>query len=77
MSDLKTNWTDPGMPMSEDLSGDLGSSRGGDPNVPEGQKESSNSVSGLPALPSRFVSTEAPPEPPSLEDRNPGTIDKK
>lgn len=40
-------------------------------------EESSNSVSGLPAMPNRFEPTETPPEPPSLQDRNPGTIDQR
>ena len=39
--------------------------------------ESANSVSGLPSLPARFEPSETPPTPPSLEDRNPGTIDKR
>lgn len=39
--------------------------------------ESPNSVSGLPPLPNRFEPAEQPPEPPSLQDRNPGTIDKQ
>ena len=39
--------------------------------------ESPNSVSGLPSLPNRFEPTEQPPEPPSLKDRNPGTIDER
>ncbi len=42
----------------------------------EGQ-ESANSVSGLPLQPNRFQPRETPPEPPTLEDRNPGTIDKR
>lgn len=42
-----------------------------------GTAESSNS-SGLPSLPNRFEPTPAsPPEPPSLQDRSPGTIDEK
>ncbi len=39
--------------------------------------ETANSVSGLPLQPSRFQPSETPPEPPSLQTRNPGTIDKK
>lgn len=39
--------------------------------------ETPNSVSGLPLQPQRFQPSETPPEPPSLETRNPGTIDKK
>lgn len=46
-----------------------------DPNL-EGQ-ETANSVSGLPMQPNRFQPSETPPEPPSLQDRNPGTIDKR
>jgi hypothetical protein len=43
-----------------------------------GGTESANSQSGLPALPSRMApSPEAPPMPPSLKDRSPGTIDQK
>jgi hypothetical protein len=96
MGDLKTNWTDSGVPVPG-LSGDGVTARGGDPNVdtsgsgaikdfwpdkdqiassPEG-KESPNNVSGLPTIPSRFEPSGAPPEPPSLQDRNPGTINEK
>jgi len=39
--------------------------------------ESANSVSGLPALPNRFEPSEGAPDPPSLQDRRPGTIDKR
>ena len=39
--------------------------------------ESANSVSGLPGIPSRFQPSETPPAPPSLQDRQPGTIDQK
>ena len=39
--------------------------------------ETANSVSGLPLQPQRFQPSETPPEPPSLETRNPGTIDKQ
>jgi hypothetical protein len=46
-----------------------------DPSL-DGQ-ETPNSVSGLPAQPNRFQPSETPPDPPSLEDRNPGTIDKR
>jgi len=42
-----------------------------------GPEESANSVSGLPSLPNRFEPSETPPEPPSLEKRSPGTIDKR
>jgi hypothetical protein len=44
--------------------------------APDG-KESANSVSGLPGLPSRFEPSGTPPAPPDLTDRNPGTIDQK
>jgi hypothetical protein len=44
--------------------------------TPSGE-ESRNSVSGLPPLPTRYQPSETPPEPPSLEDRNPGTIDRR
>jgi hypothetical protein len=67
----------PGMPMAQDLAGDTVMKRGGDPLIDDGQKETPNSVSGLPLLPSRLVSTGTPPDPPSLEDRTPGTIDEK
>lgn len=40
-------------------------------------EESANSVSGLPKLPNRFQPAEGRVEPPSLQDRNPGTIDKR
>ena len=42
-----------------------------------GIAESANSVSGLPPLPNRFEPSGTPPEPPSLQDRVPGTIDQK
>jgi hypothetical protein len=40
-------------------------------------QESPNSVSGLPSTPNRFEPTATPPEPPSLQDRRPGTIDER
>lgn len=40
-------------------------------------KETSNSVSGLPSTPSRFEPAASGAEPPSLKDRNPGTIDER
>lgn len=86
MSDLKTPWqsggfyaneeNNPGMPMDVGLSGDIALDRGGDPLYPDGQKETPNNVSGLPTLPHRFVESGEPPAPPTLEDRNPGTIDQ-
>ena len=76
MGDLKTNWTDAPVP-DPGLEGAGVVARGGDPNFPDGAKESANSESGLPALPSRWEPTGKPPEPPSLEDRNPGTIDER
>lgn len=42
-----------------------------------GGEETANSVSGLPNQPNRFQPSETPPEPPSLTDRNPGTIDRR
>ncbi len=39
--------------------------------------ETPNSVSGLPKQPNRFQPTPPAVEPPTLEDRNPGTIDKR
>lgn len=39
--------------------------------------ESANSVSGLPPQPNRFEPSGAPPEPPDLTDRTPGTIDRR
>lgn len=44
--------------------------------APSGQ-ESANSESGLPAQPNRFEPSGDPPQPPSLQDRNPGTIDQR
>lgn len=94
MGDLKTFWNDKPVP-DQDLSGDLPTARGGDPNISvDGSSglqsvwdtptagsmpssESPNSVSGLPSLPSRFEPSGEPPMPPSLQDRNPGTIDQK
>lgn len=40
-------------------------------------KETSNSVSGLPLQPSRFEPSATNAQPPSLKDRNPGTIDER
>lgn len=96
MGDLKTFWTDPGMPQSTDLGGDTVVSSGSDPSIDASGsspiqpfwpnppiptltsgEESSNSVSGLPSLPNRFEPAGTPPEPPSLKDRNPGTIDQQ
>ena len=34
-------------------------------------------MSGLPSLPNRYEPSETPPEPPTLQDRNPGTIDQQ
>lgn len=43
-----------------------------------GPEESGNSVSALPSLPNRFSPSPAePPAPPTLQDRNPGTVDQK
>lgn len=42
-----------------------------------GGEETANSVSGLPAAPSRYQPSETPPAPPDLTDRNPGTIDQR
>ncbi len=76
MGDLKTFWKEPAT-ESTDIAG-WGENRGGDANITDGQKESANSVSGLPAQPSRYsMGEQADAEPPSLEDRMPGTIDKK
>jgi len=96
MAEIKTFWDDPGMPMSTDLSGDVITSSGSDPNAQGGdgenacdplwpdspvpllsdKAESSNSVSGLPALPNRYEPAGTPPDPPDLKDRRPGTIDE-
>ena len=57
-------WPDPKQPLPEGSSG-------------PSTEESANSVSGLPKLPNRFAPSETPPDPPSLEKRNPGTIDKQ
>lgn len=42
-----------------------------------GMAETPNSVSGLPSMPNRFEPAESSVEIPSLQDRNPGTIDKR
>lgn len=44
--------------------------------VPGGE-ETGNSVSGLPLQPNRYQPSEAPPGPPSLDQRSPTTIDQK
>lgn len=100
MGDIKTVFDKAVYPDTSDLSGDLATSRGGDPlidlnagggsglktfwegnNGPivstPGGEETANSLSGLPKLPWRYEPPEEPPDPPTLEDRNPGTIDKK
>lgn len=96
MSDLKTFWDNPGMPSSTDLSSDVATSSGSDPQVTvdspngltqvawqnpsvptPGGEETENSVSGLPSLPNRYEPSATPPEPPSLQDRRPGTIDQQ
>lgn len=64
---------------------DVGGGAGGglnpvwpDPFVPTpGGSETPNSVSGLPTVPSRFEPSATPPQPPTLQDRNPGTIDQQ
>ena len=49
-----------------------------DPITPTpGGKETPNSVSGMPVQPSRFEPSNNPPQPPTLQDRNPGTINEK
>lgn len=53
-------------PAKDQIAGDLSSAT-----------ETPNSVSGMPTQPSRFEPSGAPPEPPNLTDRNPGTIDKQ
>jgi hypothetical protein len=40
-------------------------------------QETENSVSGLPSLPNRYEPPVAPPPPPTLQDRRPGTIDER
>jgi hypothetical protein len=95
MPDLKTFWTNPGMPAHDGLAGDSITSSGTDPQVDASgsaavdplwpappvpgieNAESPNSVSGLPPMPNRFEPSEQPPEPPSLQDRRPGTIDQQ
>jgi hypothetical protein len=42
-----------------------------------GGEETNNSLSGLPAQPNRFEPSGTPPQPPSLQDRMPGTIDER
>lgn len=46
-----------------------------DPAVPD--KETGNSVSGLPALPNRWEPAASSEQPPDLTDRSPGTIDRR
>lgn len=43
---------------------------------PEG-RETANSVSGLPGTPNRWEPSAEAEQPPSLEDRSPGTIDRR
>jgi hypothetical protein len=65
--------------------GDNGAGMGIDPLWPpdkrattaDGQEESANSVSGLPALPNRFEPAEGTVDMPDLTTRSPGTIDKQ
>lgn len=56
-------WDDSKQPMAE--------------NPAPSRTETANSVSGLPLQPQRFQPDETPPDPPSMQMRNPGTIDKK
>lgn len=94
MSDLKTNWDDPGAPTPDPAGAGI-TTRGGDPNVSTGGSsglqsiwenptvptpggsEDGNSVSGMPKTPNRWEPSGTPPAPPSLQDRNPGTIDER
>jgi hypothetical protein len=97
MGDIRTPFDQAVYPDTADLSGDLATGRGIDPNVnlnaggpgdalrpywPDpvvptpGGTETPNSLSGLPQLPHRFEPSEQPPSPPTLDDRNPGTIDE-
>jgi hypothetical protein len=41
------------------------------------EKETSNSVSGLPSTPNRWEPSAASEQPPDLTDRTPGTIDRR
>ena len=43
---------------------------------PQG-RETANSVSGMPLHADRWEPSGTPPQPPSLEDRSPGTIDER
>lgn len=50
----------------------------GDAPVPDPQgSETPNPMSGLPLHPDRYQPSTTPPEPPSLQDRSPGTIDEQ
>jgi hypothetical protein len=91
---LQTPFDKPIYGNTSDLSGDLPTARGNDPNISvDGSSalktpfdkpidgsmdsnETANSVSGLPLQPQRYQPSETPPEPPTLKDRNPGTIDQ-
>lgn len=44
--------------------------------TPSGE-ETPNSLSGLPLAPNRYQPSDTPPAPPTLTDRNPGTIDQR
>lgn len=97
MGDLRTNWSNPGMPNHEGLGGEGITGSGSDPQIDTnaggagglqkvwegafvptpGGEETSNSVSGLPAMPNRWEPSETPPGPPDLTDRRPGNVDKR
>ncbi len=47
------------------------------PTMATSTAESANSVSGLPAHPNRYEPAGAPPDPPDLTQRSPGTVDKQ
>lgn len=77
MSDLSSPWTNPPVSTSMGTAGDNIIAAGGDPLITDGMKESANSVSGLEPIPARWAPSDYPPDPPSLQDRHPGTIDKQ
>jgi len=73
---LKTHWTNPPVPTPGGSGGAGVTAASGDPLITEGAKETGN-MSELGPLPSRFEPSGTPPAPPSLQDRNPGTIDQR
>lgn len=87
---IKTNWTDPGASTPDisgagvtsrgsDPQVDLGGTSGlsplwPSPVVPTPSGEETANMSELPLTPQRWEPSDQPPPPPTLDQRNPGTL---